>query len=106
ILTGAIGLDVSGDIRERRIEFPTQAVVEGQVGLNLPAILREWINGGGANILPLSRPLGIGIGQTQKVFCIIIPVPREDGVGSGIVKSKFAVDVEIIILIEAGTANV
>ena len=40
-LAGAEGLHVMELIRERRIQLPSESVVEGEVGFDLPAILRE-----------------------------------------------------------------
>src|SRR5579872_1656543 len=53
ILPGAISLNVMEDIGKGRVELPAEAVVESNIRLDLPAILREKIDASRSNVLAL-----------------------------------------------------
>src|SRR5579871_449260 len=59
ILSRPEGLHVAADVFHRGSKFPTQTVVQGQVGLDLPTILNEGIYGGAANIFAMAGTLNI-----------------------------------------------
>ncbi len=86
------------------VQFPAQAVVEGQIGSDLPAVLSEQIQPRTAHVLHLGRSLAVRAGQSQQVVgkCCI----AKRAIGRGFVNKEFAVDVEIESLVEALAADV
>src|SRR5437660_4074845 len=66
-LAGPECLHMMTDICKRRVQFPAQAVVQCDIGTNLPTVLREQIHRGGSDILVLCRSLLVGVRQAQQV---------------------------------------
>src|SRR5258708_35302494 len=67
-LSGPEGLHLSPCIPQRRVEFPSQAIVQSQTGLEFPAILTKEINGLASHPLFLRRTLAIFIRKAQKII--------------------------------------
>src|SRR5579872_5792283 len=106
ILPGPKCFHVAAYIGQRRGEFPTQTVIQSQVGPDLPAILNEGVNRCAAHIFALPGALGVGVRQTEEEFGVLVAVTGNDGIGAAVIEYVFAVDVKIVILVEAGTADV
>src|SRR6202451_122761 len=106
ILSRPEGFNVTADIGRWRREFPAQAVVESQIGFDLPTVLNEGINRCAANVLALAGALRVAIGEPKKELGILIAVAGKNRVWSAIVECVLAVDVEIIELVEAGAADI
>src|SRR5262249_6102558 len=52
------------------VHFPTQTVVQSQVRLNLPAVLRKQVNRLATHQFMIGRALGHAIGQTEQIVGI------------------------------------
>ena len=50
--------------------------------------------------------MSIGISQTEKELGILIAIARNNAVGATVVEGVFAVEIEIIVLIKAGAADI
>ena len=92
------------DIRDGRVQFPAQAVVQGQCRPNFPAILRVQIKGRAAHTFVLRRTLQIRVRKAEKI------IGNEIGV-SGIIRATpkegvIAIDVEVQELVKALAASI
>src|SRR5271167_664705 len=94
------------DVSERGIELPAKSVIKGDIGPDLPAILSERVHRGAANGFALSRALGIGIHQAEKVSRIVVAIVGNHGVGTRTTDDRRAVNIEIKSLVEMRTADV
>jgi hypothetical protein len=70
LLPWAERLHVVADIRQGTIEFPPQAIVQSQVRSDLPAVLRERVQGGRPHIFDLRRALLVLVRQAKQVVGI------------------------------------
>src|SRR5262249_32287360 len=104
ILAGAEGLDLFADIGQRGVHFPAKAVVQSDVGFDLPAVLREQVKRSGTNLLVLGGALGVSIRQTQEIVWILIG--KANIVGAASIEDVFAIDVKIEQLIEPLIAGI
>ena len=98
------GLRAHADIRDGGVQFPAQAVVQGQGRSNFPAILRIQIKGRAAHAFVLRRTLQIRVRKAEKVIGKEIAV-------SGIIRATpkegvIAIDVKVQKLVKALAANI
>src|SRR5438477_2760899 len=98
VLPGTIGLNFLPNVRQRRVQFPPQSIVQRQIGSQLPTILRKQIERFRSNQFVLRGTLDVVVIQTQQVV-------RKKIVGNRIVRPASidvigTVDVEIEALIE------
>ena len=65
-LAGAESLQAVAGVVIGSVEFPAQAVVQGQIRLDLVTILREQIESRVAEVFRLRRALDVAVGRTEK----------------------------------------
>src|SRR5581483_2359240 len=106
ILSWPISFHVARDVGRGRIELPAQSVVQSDVRLDFPTVLRKRIKRSAANVFALTRTLRVGVHQPEQKLRVIVTVSGNDRIRSAVSERKFAVDVEIVVLVEAGAANI
>ena len=81
------------DVSERRIQLPTQTVVEGQVWTDLPTVLPKQGKQSAADIFSLRRTLQVEIWKTEQIVRVKI-VGEDDVVISSAKIIVLSIDVE------------
>ncbi len=101
-------LNFLADVGERRVHFPTHAVIQRQVRSYLPAVLRKEIGGLTSHQFMLRRALNVAVRQPKEIIGI-------DAVGTNVISSwpgsrgiegHPAVDVEVQELVEFLVAHI
>ena len=91
-------------VGNRCIQFPAQAVIQGQIGLDLPTVLGKQVQSCAADMLHLSGALPIGTWEAEHVVGKHSIANR--AIGGCTIDKELAIDVKIKSLVKVLAANI
>src|SRR5262245_48647877 len=104
VLAGPKGLNPLAEVGNRGVQLPPQAIVQGQTGPNLPAILGIKIERRAPYILGLRRTLAVSVGQAQKI--VGEKIVEAHVIRATAIEADIAIDVVIEGLIKTLSSHV
>src|SRR5205085_9295919 len=98
------GLNTLANVSQRRIQLPTQTVIQGQIRPDSPAVLSKQVNCAAAHVFDLSRPLRVSGWYPEQVIRKV--VAAEDVICRRALEAVESVYVVVQGLIEAHAPDV